>query len=919
MMKISCHRLILTITLGIFLLTTIDSFSRPLRPDLVEKLKQEGKFEEYRESMLELRQKGLNAPSTDKFRRSDISQSAGPDTMRAVVLLLEFWDNRAYGPVGVDATPEYFDTLFNYEGAWKSGSMRSFYKENSYDQFVFVADVYGWYLMDSTYDYYVDSNRGFGTYPQNAQGMVRHALELTDSEIDFSQYDNDGDNYVDALIIVHAGPGYEETLDVTMIHSHKWNLDSTFTSDDGTYLFEYNMNPEESAGYYQPTYERINIGVFCHEFGHTLGLPDLYDTDYSSSGVGAWSLMASGSYNGDSKTPAHLDAWCKKEMGWIVPDVISESIIDHPFPEIITSGYAARLWTDGDSTNPEYFLIENRQRKGFDSQLPGEGLLIWHVDETQGSNRNEYNYLVGLEQADGLFQLEAESHYGGDPNDSYPGGLGKREFSEVTIPASFTNPYPVYPDTNGLPDTTYAAVWGISDSDSLMYANLDVNYTRPRYELIDYFLNEINGDGDQYTEPGETHGLSVIVTNYRADAQDVHLYIDIDNELIEIQQDSILLGDLPGNGMVDNIASPIEFSIPEGLESTISNLTFKVKDPSNSDSLIVVQRLNLGTPKILLVDNDNLHFEEYETYYTDIFDSLKLPYVYYCRDTMGTPGSEYLNFENIVWFSSFDSLSSSDVDFLESYLDGGGRLFLTGQNIAEGLASGPDSLFLRDYLKCDYDSSQNRYAWLYGIDGSYIGSDSLRLLLSFDGASNQDSRDLLKDIDPEASANLFYVYGGEVQGVAGLEYIGNYKLVFWAFGLEGLTSISPVVSTRLQAMQKVLDFLENGISTDVEDEQEISDQVPRQFALDQNYPNPFNPQTRISYQLDRSTDNVTLKVYNILGQEVRTLVNEPQDAGFYEVVWDSRDDSGNPVATGIYFYRLQADNLTETRKMVLLK
>ncbi|NIS14642.1 MAG: T9SS type A sorting domain-containing protein, partial [Aliifodinibius sp.] len=590
-------------------------------------------------------------------------------------------------------------------------------------------------------------------------------------------------------------------------------------------------------------------------------------------------------------------------------------------PEIITSGYAARLWTDGDSTGQEYFLIENRQRKGFDLQLPGQGLLIWHIDETQWGNKNEYNYLVGLEQADGLFQLEKSDHYGGDINDPYPGGLGVREFSETTIPSNLTNPYPeiVGTDTFYVRDSTYIAVWDISDSDSLMYANLDVNYTRPRYVLIDYFLEESIGDGDQYIEPGETHGLSVVIANRRADAQDVYLYLDIDNELIEIQQDSILMGDLPSSDTVDNIADPIIFSVPEGMENTITELSFKVKDPSNSDSVTVVQQINLGTPKILLIDNDNLHMNEYETYYTDIFDSLKLPYIYYSLDTMGTPGPDYLNFENIVWFSSFDSLSSDDVDFLKSYLDGGGRLFLTGQNIAEGLASGPDSLFLRDYLKCDYDSSQNRYAWLYGINGSYIGSDSLRLLLTFDGAASQNSRDMLRDIDPEASANLFYVYGGEVQGVAGLEYIGSYKLVFWGFGFEGLTSISPVVSTRLQAMQKVLDFLENGISTDAEDEQEIGDHIPRQFALGQNYPNPFNPRTQISYQLDRSVDNVTLKVYNILGQEVRTLVNEPQDAGFYEVAWDSRDDNGNPVATGIYFYRLQADNLTETKKMVLLK
>ncbi|MBD3219396.1 MAG: M6 family metalloprotease domain-containing protein, partial [candidate division Zixibacteria bacterium] len=515
---------IILIFASLFIASSI-LYSAPLRPDIAEKLKQEDKFENYKQSMRELRQIGLNAPSQSKFKRTVISQGAGPDTMKAVVLLLEFPDNPANDVLYV--SPEYFDTLFNFEGDWQDGSMREFYDENSRGQFVFMADVYGWYMMDSTYDYYVDSNRGFNhDPPQNAQGMVWDALVLTDGEIDYSQYDNDGDNYVDALILVHAGAGYEETGDVTMIHSHKWFMPSTFVSNDGVYLRDYNMNPEQSpiGQFNNVEYEPVSIGVFCHEFGHTLGLPDLYDTDYSSTGVGNWSLMASGSYNGNSKSPAHLDAWCKKEMGWINPDVIETSVRDHEFPESITSGYAAKLWTNGDSTGNEYFLIENRQKKGFDSKLPGEGLLIWHVDESQWTNQNEYNYLVALEQADGKFQMEEGG--GSDLNDPYPGGMSVREFSETTVPSTLGNPYFVVDDGDSIVmrDSTFTAVWNISDSDSLMYASLDVNYTRPRYELVDYFVTEISGDGDDFIEPGETHGLSVTVANYRADAQDVYLY-----------------------------------------------------------------------------------------------------------------------------------------------------------------------------------------------------------------------------------------------------------------------------------------------------------------------------------------------------------------------------------------------------------
>jgi methionine-rich copper-binding protein CopC len=95
--------------------------------------------------------------------------------------------------------------------------------------------------------------------------------------------------------------------------------------------------------------------------------------------------------------------------------------------------------------------------------------------------------------------------------------------------------------------------------------------------------------------------------------------------------------------------------------------------------------------------------------------------------------------------------------------------------------------------------------------------------------------------------------------------------------------------------------------------------LPTKFAVEQNYPNPFNPVTTISYDVPR-TSHVKLEVYNVLGQSVTTLVNEPKAAGSYEVVWDGSSSGGHKVASGIYFYRFTADNnVIDTRKMMLLK
>jgi M6 family metalloprotease-like protein len=875
-----------------------------LHPDLKEKFKREGKFEEYLESMKDLRAKGVNAPSKRTLLKS-ITLGSGTDTLRAVVLLTEFSDNLASGNMVDYVDSAYFDTLFNSEGTLTYGSMREFYDENSRGQFVFIADVYGWYMMPQTYDYYVDEQKGFGDFPTNAQGLVYDAIYEADPDVDYSIYDRDDDEYVDALILVHAGPGFEVSGNVNHIHSHKWSLPFMFEiSTDGVTLSDYNINPEENSVSFP---EPIAIGVFCHEFGHTLNLPDLYDSDYTSTGVGDWSLMASGSYNGNSQNPAHFDAWCKMRLGWLVPENITTSVQDHEFPQVITSGYVARLWTNG-SGGQEYFLIENRQKLGFDAHLPGEGLLIWHVDETNWSNQNEYNYLVGLEQADGLFELE-ENQGDGDRDDPYPGNMNVREFSETTIPSTATND----------DDSTLVAVWNISDSDSLMTANLDINFTRPRFEFVDYFIAEISGDGDDIIESNETWGLNLQVVNVRADGDNVTVNTTIDDPTIVVTPAVKILGNMPSQDTADNFSSPISFTIPAEMDASIANITFVVKDLAETDSITASLKIFVGAVEILLVCHDG-DIHDYQDYYTDVFDSLKVPYQVYNRDTLPTPGSEFLSSPKIIWYSSFDSLEHSDVEFLTQYLNGGGRLFLTGQNISENLATGSDSLFMKDYLKVSFNKNTLFDTKIYGVGGSQIGADEFKLYVyGPTGAYNPNSKDWLKDINPAAMPSLSYKSTPTNDNIAGIEYSGTYNLVFWGFGFECVSNLNPdIYSTRYEAMQRVLTFLDN-IATNADDGPN-SEVLPKRFTLNQNYPNPFNPRTVISYELNHHVSgDVSLRIYNILGREVMTIKDLPSETGRYKLEWNGRSNSGKSVTSGVYFYRLQAGTETQTRKMILLK
>ena len=903
-------RLILILCLSVVLFTT-SAYALSLHPDLVEKLRREGKLDEYAREVQKLHERGIGASQDPIFSRT-ISQDGATDTLYVPVLLLEFSDNPASGGLTF-ADSAYFDSIFNSENTMQFGSMREYYQEVSYGQLTLIIDVYGWFMMSLPYSYYVDGQKGFGYYPQNAQGMVEDAIFMTDDFIDYSKYDRNGDQRMEALIVVHAGPGFEISGDSNMIHSHNWMIDNYLTND-GVYIRTYNMNPEENS---ITNPEPINIGVFCHEFGHTLGLPDLYDTDYSSNGVGVWSLMASGSYAGNSACPTHMDAWCKDQLGWINPVNITENEIGHEFPAVETSGHAARLWKNG-QTGLQYFLIENRHRIGFDSYIPGEGLCILHVDNSQYSNDNEYHYRVALEQADGLYELE-ENKSNGDAEDVYPGPVlqNAREFSETTVPASFTNSYMI--DMTEVWDTTGVAVWNISDSDSIMTANLDIYFSRPKLELLDYHLSEVSGDGDGFVESGETYSLNLNLQNNRADGFGVNVTTTINNDSIIINEPYVLMGDIPAGGTLDNSAAPITFTVPPEVDQTIAVMNFKIVDGMNSDSIVQSLQFNIGRPAILLVDHDDNYFKNFETYYTDVFDSMKVTYERYARDDLGTPGSEFLSYPIIVWFTNFGGLEHSDVLFLKDYLDQGGKLFLTGQNIGQNLTVSEDSLFLRDYLKCEYDTSKIFYFDVRGVDGSEIGADSVRFQITgWDGATNQNSQDIMKNVDPSAKTSLVYYYNKEVVGVCGVEYRGNYNLVYWSFGFEAITSTIIVKNTRFEAMDRVLGFL-NNIVTDVPDDVDYSSSIPNQFTLYQNYPNPFNPTTHISYDLTKSFNNVNLRIYNILGQEVVELVDEAQDAGSYEVVWDAVDAGGNKVSSGIYFYRLVTDNQTLARKMVLLK
>ena len=299
--------------------------------------------------------------------------------------------------------PEAYERLCNEEGYSEDGakgSVRDFYLENSYGNLTIDFSVLGWVKMPEKEEWYGDNEHERTRMRQ----MVVEAINAVDEAgYDLAQADGDGDFYVDLVHVIHSG--YTETQignPSSYVWDFAWAMSGRLWIDEvGISTYSYNAALRGSKRASPPI---TGIGPICHEIGHQLGLPDLYDAGDWTHGVGTWCTMGTGSWGAsitsDGRQPVHLSARCKQLLGFVTPKIMHSqneieirSVEDHPEVHLIR---------DGSANEHEYFLIENRQRIGFDSQLPG-GLLIWHVrnDILKNDSSRFSHPSVRLEEARG--------------------------------------------------------------------------------------------------------------------------------------------------------------------------------------------------------------------------------------------------------------------------------------------------------------------------------------------------------------------------------------------------------------------------------------------------------------------------------------------------------------------------------------
>jgi len=399
------------------------------------------------------------------------------------------------------------------------------------------------------------------------------------------------------------------------------------------------------------------------------------------------------------------------------------------------------------------------------------------------------------------------------------------------------------------------------------------------------------------------------------------------------------VGFTPINARIKVFASGDKPGTPEGaIADTVTNIagSFSITVPSLENYIVVVYpqspyagkeytidnlssggqviEFKVNPADILLVDDDN--GKDYETFYFEDFQTIGKTYHHWEVLTSGVPSSADRNAYTdkiMFWFtgdSSSSPLTQVEQNEILDHITTGGKLFLSGQDIAE-MNSGSN---LTNTLGVDF-TQNSTLSLILGVSGDVIGGGLVFNVSGFGGANNQTSSDVIQITDSSTTTTIFhYGAGTSKPGAARYENsTSSSRSVFFGFGVESIND----PSRRQTLLTRVIDYL--GTSVSGIGDEFASGTIPEKFELLQNYPNPFNPETTIEYSIpDRS--KVTMTIFNNLGQKIKTLVNKNMSAGQFKVSWRGLDDNGKKVPSGVYFYQMLTDKgFTDTKKLMLLK
>ena len=307
---------------------------------------------------------------------------------RGLIILMEFQDTKfnnknkngktfdVHGLWNDVANKEGLKTV---NGILVNGSVGDYFRQQSYGQFNLIFDVKGPYTAKNKYAYY-GRNKDWGnmTFDQAPFELIIEAVNAANGEVNFKDYDWDDDGEVDQVYVVYAGHGEASYDDADTIWPHESTLEGWL--DEKTILQGIAINTYACGNELDPNDRTMGIGTLCHEFSHSLGLPDVYDAATGESIVGYYDVMDAGNYNGDGWYPAGYSSFERYFCGWLEPKRVkslAEANLDelrplHLYPD-------AYMVSEIDGST-DYYMVENRAKESWDKFLPGHGLKAWHIN-----------------------------------------------------------------------------------------------------------------------------------------------------------------------------------------------------------------------------------------------------------------------------------------------------------------------------------------------------------------------------------------------------------------------------------------------------------------------------------------------------------------------------------------------------------
>lgn len=317
-------------------------------------------------------------------RVGTIDKSVFQGTKKAIVILAQYTDKKFTADNSLDLYKKAINGI-NYKDGDFRGSVRDYFRAQSNGQFDIDFDVVGVCPLKKPYSYY---GKNVGDDEPNTYEMIVEACQWAHNNgTDFSKYDWNGDGKVDQVYVIYAGLGEADGGTTNTVWPHMFYLSAYEGTEyyekgltlDGVTIDTYACGPE-----LQGDGRNNGVGTFCHEFSHCMGFPDLYDYNSSWFGMGYFDLMDSGSYNGEGYLPAGYSAAEKSDCGWIeLKDMtnITETVNVTDMAPQTQNGNAYVIKNKGNKN--EYFVVEYRAKDGWDAEIPGEGIMITHIDFDQ--------------------------------------------------------------------------------------------------------------------------------------------------------------------------------------------------------------------------------------------------------------------------------------------------------------------------------------------------------------------------------------------------------------------------------------------------------------------------------------------------------------------------------------------------------